>query len=81
MSRGRMRQYTGDPYWEHETPQEVFVGRVALTYFPKAGKLQVSRLKLDRETGEPRRGWPVITLDAGGLQLEAREILEQFLGK
>ena len=36
--------YRGERYWETEKPQEVRTDRIALAYYPKAGKFQVSLL-------------------------------------
>lgn len=72
--------HKGNAYWENETPQETRTGKVWLAYFPQAGKLQVSQVWMDRETGEPRRG-KTVTLDAEDMALhdEARELLARFL--
>lgn len=71
--------YRGERYWEKETPQEAPTGRVWLTYFPMAGKLQVSQVWRG-EDGEPRRG-KTVTLDMEDLALheEARNLLARFL--
>lgn len=60
--------YRGEPYWEREKPEEAATGRLALAYYPRAGKLQVSLLWPDRETGEKRRG-KTVTLDQEDLAL------------
>lgn len=76
----RTRTYRGDRYWEREQPVEARTARTWLTYFPEAGKLQVSQLWTDRETGEPRRG-KTVTIDSEDLALhpEARELLRRFV--
>ncbi|HHY35953.1 MAG TPA: hypothetical protein GX510_10080 [Firmicutes bacterium] len=52
----RVPPYFGEAYWERETPKEVFTARLALAYYPEAGKLQVSLYWTDRETREKKRG-------------------------
>jgi hypothetical protein len=54
--------------------------RVALTYYRKAGKLQVSALFSDKETGAARRG-KTVTLDQEDFELhpEAGEFLAKVL--
>jgi len=76
----KLPPYRGPAYWEKEKPQEVITDRIALAYYPKAGKLQVSLLWLDRETGEKRRG-KTVTLDQEDFQLhrEAKELLARVL--
>jgi hypothetical protein len=63
----RVPPYRGERYWEKEEPQEAMTDRIALAYFPQAGKLQISLLWPDRETGEKRRG-KTVTLDYEDLQ-------------
>lgn len=58
----KLPPYRGTPYWEREKPQKAQTDRVALAYFPEAGKPQISVLWPDRETGEKRRG-KTMTLD------------------
>ena len=58
----RVPPYFGEPYWERETPKEANMARVALAYYPEAGKLQVSLLWVDIKTGEKKRG-KTVTLD------------------
>ena len=72
--------YRGERYWETEKPQEVRTDRIALAYYPKAGKLQVSLLFPDRETGEKRRG-KTVTLDQEDLALhpDAGRLLSRVL--
>ncbi len=79
VSEGK-RRYRGDAYWEREVPQEARSGRVWLSWFPQAGKLQISQVWQDRESGEPRRG-KTITLDVEDLALhpEVRSLLAAFL--
>lgn len=76
----RVPSYRGERYWERERSEEAMTDRVALAYYPKAGKLQTSLLWSDRETGEKRRG-KTVTLDAEDLQLhpEALELLARVL--
>src|SRR5690606_12634005 len=71
-------QMTGR-YWEAETPEETQTEKVFLAYFPKAGKLQISRA-FRGEDGELRRGKTAV-LDAEDLALhpEARELVRRFL--
>jgi hypothetical protein len=75
-SRGR--DYPGEPYWEREQPREARTGRLWLSYFPQAGKLQIRRFWLDRD-GRPRRAQG-LTLDVEdfAVHLGAVELLQQF---
>lgn len=70
--------YRGERYWEQETPQDSRTGKVWLSYFPQAGKLQVSTI-WHGEDG-PKRG-KTVTLDVEGLALhnEARGLLSRFV--
>lgn len=72
--------YRGEPYWEEEKPAEAWTGRLALAYYPQAGKLQVSSTYRDPATGEPRRGRGA-TLDQEDLQLhpEALDLLRRVV--
>lgn len=80
VANKKTRPYRGERYWEKEKPVEVSTNRISLQYFPKAGKLQVSILWLDRETGEKRRG-RTVTIDHEDISLypEVRELLERVL--
>lgn len=77
----RVPAYQGEPYWTKETPRTATTGKVVLSHFPNAGKLQISQAYKDRETGELRRG-KTVTLDTEdiALHLAARELLADFLG-
>lgn len=70
------RSYRGEAYWEQEQPEEARSGRVLLRWFAKAGKLQVTSLYKDRESGELRPG-KVVTLDEEDLRLHP-ELLEML---
>lgn len=72
--------YRGTPYWEQEKPEELQTDRVMFSYYPKAGKLQVSALFTDRETGDKRRG-KTVTLDMEDMQLypEATALLSKVM--
>lgn len=76
----RLPPYRGPAYWEREKPQEALTDRVALAYYPQAGKLQISVLWPDRESGEKRRGKTVV-MDQEDLPLhpEVRKLLAGFL--
>lgn len=76
----RLPPYRGERYWEKEKPEEVRTGRVALAYYESAGKLQVSYLYRDRETGQLMRG-KTVTLDYEDLAChpEARNLLAKVL--
>jgi hypothetical protein len=76
----RVPAYKGESYWERETPRTATTGKLILSYFPNAGKLQISQAYQDRETGETRRG-RTVTLDVEdvALHLAAREMLADFL--
>ena len=77
---GKGAFYRGERYWETEVPVEARTGHVILSYFPKAGKLQVGVLYPSKETGELQRG-KVITLDEEDFHLhpEAGELLAKVL--
>lgn len=64
----RVPPYRCEPYWEKEEPEEAMTNRIALAYYPEAGKLQISLLWPDKKTGERRRG-KTVTLDYEDLQL------------
>lgn len=72
--------YRGTPYWEQEEPVTALTEHVGLTYYPKAGKLQVSILYPDKETGTAKRG-KTVTLDMEDFELhpEAGELLARVL--
>jgi hypothetical protein len=72
--------YRGKPYWEQEQPEEARTERVALAWFPKAGKLQVKSLWRD-DDGQLRPG-KVVTLDAEDLALhpEVAALLRRVVG-
>jgi hypothetical protein len=78
--KGKTKPYRGEPYWEKEQPVEAAGRRVALSYYRQAGRLQVSRLYRDRESGEVRRG-TTVTLDQEDLALHPslRELLARVL--
>lgn len=64
----RARSYPGAPYWETETPRVVDSGKLRFSYFTAAGKLQISQLFTDRDSGELRRG-RTVTIDQEDMQL------------
>lgn len=68
--------YKGTPYWEKEKPKVAMSERLILSYYPQAGKLQISQ-RWDRD-GEPQKG-KTITLDSEDLQL-APEALTLLIG-
>ena len=74
--------YYGQRYWETETPEQVDSSRLRLNYYPKAGKLQVSSLYIDRKTQEIRPG-RTVTLDREDLILHpaAAELLIRALNE
>lgn len=76
----KLPPYRGERYWEKEKPIEAQTDRVALAYYPKAGKLQISALWPDRGTGEKRRG-KTVTLDQEDMALhpEALKLLVRAL--
>lgn len=76
----RVPVYQGVPYWEKETPQTVQTNQLLLSYYPIAGKLQVSQAYKDKDTGELRRG-RTVTLDQEDLALhnEALKLLAEVL--
>ncbi|MBE3589875.1 MAG: hypothetical protein IMW98_03495 [Firmicutes bacterium] len=67
-------------YWESERPEEIRTERAQLAYYKAAGKLQVTTLYRDRETGEVRRGKTAV-LDRKDVVAhpEALALLERFL--
>ena len=75
---GKGRMYRGEPYWTREQPLEAATGRVSLSYYPKAGKLQVASLW--HRDGETHRG-KVVTIDAEDVQLnpDLRKLLARVL--
>jgi len=80
VANKKTRSYRGEHYWEKEEPIEVSTNRISLQYFPKAGKLQVSILWPDKETGEKRRG-KTVTIDHEDLALyrEVQKLLARVL--
>jgi len=72
--------YHGKHYWEDEVPVEARTESAILTYYPKAAKLQVAVLYLDKETGEKKRG-RTVTLDMEDFQLNPQvgELLKRVL--
>jgi len=62
-------------WWEDDTPQVITTRTNVLRYYPKAGKLQVSRPDWITEEGETRPG-KTVTLDVAALQQDAAEIFE-----
>ncbi|MEW6459040.1 MAG: hypothetical protein AB1441_08245 [Bacillota bacterium] len=76
----RVPVYRGEPYWERERPEVVETGRLILSYFKEAGKLQISQAYKDPQTGELKRG-KTVTLDQEDLALhpEARGLLQAAL--
>lgn len=61
-------KHRGDPYWQTETPKTADTGKVRISFFPEAGKLQISQLFTDRDSGELRRG-RTVTLDGEDMLL------------
>lgn len=78
----RLPPYRGGPYWEEEEPEEARTDRIALAYYPRAGKLQVSVLWPDPVTGAKRRG-KTVTLDEEDFRRhpDARALLARLLGE
>ena len=70
--------YKGNRYWEAETPHEAQTKRVWISYFPKAGRLQLASIWRDEDG--PHRG-KTVTLAIEDIQecSEARMLLTQFL--
>jgi hypothetical protein len=64
----KARVYRGDPYWQREKPQEADTGKIRVGFYPEAGKLQISQLFTDRDSGELRRG-KTVSLDQEDLTL------------
>lgn len=73
------RFYRGDPYWTQERPHVAITEKLILSYYPQAGKLQISQ-RWDNEHG-PQKG-KTVTLDSEDLQLapEALKLLIEALG-
>lgn len=78
--RAKYKSYRSDPYWEKETPEVVQTDRLIISYFPKAGKLQISRAYKDKDTGELVRG-KTVTLDQEDIALNpaAKELILRAL--
>jgi hypothetical protein len=67
-------------YWETEKPQMIQTPRNLVKYYKEAGRLQVSILYKDSQTGEPRQG-KTATLDAEDCAInpEILDILQKFI--
>lgn len=76
----RVPTYQGVPYWEKEKARTVQTDLLLLSYYPIAGKLQISQAFKDRDTGELRRG-KTVTLDQEDIALhsEALKLLAEVL--
>ncbi len=76
----KARAYRGDPYWQRETPKEADTGNVRVSFYPEAGKLQISQLFTDRDSGEAKRG-RTVTLDSEDMTLHpaARALILEVL--
>ncbi|TDA64504.1 MAG: hypothetical protein D9V47_13795 [Clostridia bacterium] len=74
----KLPPYRGQPYWEREKPQEVKTGRIWLSYYPGAGKLQIAGYFT--KDGEDVRT-KVVTLNQEDLTLHpaAKALLSDFL--
>ncbi|MGC3975389.1 MAG: hypothetical protein QM771_13570 [Nitrospira sp.] len=74
------RRYRGNPYWETEQPRKATTDKLLVSYYPKAGKVQISALWKDKESGEVKPGRTAV-LDAAelGAHPEALGLLEAFL--
>jgi tricorn protease-like protein len=70
--------YRGTAYWETETPQVVKTGKLLLSYFPQAGRLQISQVY--QKDGQDQRG-RTVTLDLEDMALhsEAAELIKLAL--
>jgi hypothetical protein len=68
--------YRGTAYWETEIPQVIKSGKLCLSYFPTAGRLQISQLY-----GQDQRG-RTVTLNLEDLRQhpEAAELFKLALG-
>ncbi len=80
--RPKTRRYRGTPYWEQEQPHTATTDKLLVSYYPRAGKFQVSTLWKDKDSGEVKRGRTAV-LDAGELATnpEALSLLEAFLNQ
>lgn len=76
------RQYRGPRYWEQEQPRTASTEKLLVSYYPNAGKFQVSTLWKDKESGEVKPGRTAV-LDAGELATnpDALILLEAFLNQ
>lgn len=74
------RSYKGTQYWEAKEPVTARTGRLMFSFFRQAGKLQVSQLWPDKETGELRKG-KTLVLDQEDMVLhpDARALLVRVL--
>ncbi len=79
MSKTKTKGYRGPVYWETEQPQVADTKRIRLSYYSKAGKLQVSQLWPDKD-GSLQKG-KTVTLDQEDLALNpgVLELLEKAL--
>jgi len=78
----KTRRYRGTLYWEKEEPRTASTDKLLVSYYPKAGKFQVSTLWKDKESGEVKPGRTAV-LDAGELATnpDALTLLEAFLNQ
>ncbi|WHZ17386.1 MAG: hypothetical protein OJF52_004238 [Nitrospira sp.] len=78
----KTRRYRGVPYWEQEQPRTASTDKLLVSYYPTAGKFQVSALWKDKHSGEVKRGRTAV-LDASELAAspEALSLLEAFLNQ
>lgn len=82
VAKPKPRRYRGTHYWETERPRTASTDKLLVSYYPQAGKFQVSALWKDKKSGEVRPGRTTV-LDAGELSAnsEALTLLEAFLNQ
>ena len=78
----KTRRYRGVPYWEQEQPRTASTDKLLVSYYPNAGKFQVSTLWKNKKSGEVKPGRTAV-LDAAELASnpDALSLLEAFLNQ
>ncbi|RPF47103.1 hypothetical protein EDD75_1376 [Thermodesulfitimonas autotrophica] len=73
-----MKRYVGEAYWLKEQPLEARTIRLAIAYYPKAGRLQIAHYHIEGDTIRRNR---VVTLAREDLARnpEAKQLLLKAL--
>ncbi len=79
---GQVRRYRGAKYWEQEQPRTASTDKLLVSYYPNAGKFQVSTLWKNKKSGEVKPGRTAV-LDAAELASnpDTLSLLEAFLNQ